>query len=44
MVYLAGKQSHRMDNAQMIDHIVEQVEAKAAELDAQEASQTQAAE
>ncbi len=44
MVYLAGKQSHRMDNDQMIDHIVEQVEAKAAELDAQEASQTQAAE
>lgn len=34
MVYLAGKQSHRMSNEQMIDHIVEQVEKKAAELDA----------
>ena len=34
MVYLAGKQSHRMSNDQMIDHIVEQVEKKAAELDA----------
>ena len=34
MVYLAGKQSHRMSNAAMIDHIVEQVEKRAAELDA----------
>ncbi|MEM1267404.1 MAG: flavodoxin-dependent (E)-4-hydroxy-3-methylbut-2-enyl-diphosphate synthase [Pseudomonadota bacterium] len=34
MVYLAGKQSHTMSNEQMIDHIVEQVEKKAAELDA----------
>ncbi|WP_172328021.1 flavodoxin-dependent (E)-4-hydroxy-3-methylbut-2-enyl-diphosphate synthase [Mangrovicoccus sp. HB161399] len=34
MVYLAGKQSHKMSNDQMIDHIVEQVEKKAAELDA----------
>jgi (E)-4-hydroxy-3-methylbut-2-enyl-diphosphate synthase len=33
MVYLAGKQSHKMDNAQMIDHIVEQVEKKAEELE-----------
>lgn len=32
MVYLGGQQSHKMDNANMIDHIVEQVEAKAAEL------------
>ncbi|MFD0980844.1 flavodoxin-dependent (E)-4-hydroxy-3-methylbut-2-enyl-diphosphate synthase [Tropicimonas aquimaris] len=37
MVYLAGKQSHKMSNDQMIDHIVEQVEQKAAELDAQAA-------
>ncbi|NRB34015.1 MAG: flavodoxin-dependent (E)-4-hydroxy-3-methylbut-2-enyl-diphosphate synthase [Rhodobacteraceae bacterium] len=36
MVYLAGKQSHKMSNDQMIDHIVEQVEAKAAQLDAEE--------
>ncbi len=34
MVYLAGKQDHKMDNARMIDHIVELVEAKAAELEA----------
>ena len=33
MVYLAGKQSHKMTNDQMVDHIVEQVEAKAAELE-----------
>ncbi|MEQ3626732.1 MAG: flavodoxin-dependent (E)-4-hydroxy-3-methylbut-2-enyl-diphosphate synthase [Celeribacter sp.] len=38
MVYLAGKQSHRMSNDQMVDHIVEQVEKKAAELDAAEAA------
>lgn len=37
MVYLAGKQSHKMSNDQMVDHIVEQVEQKAAELDAAEA-------
>jgi len=42
MVYLAGAQSHRMDNAQMIDHIVEQVEKRAAEIEAEEV--TQAAE
>jgi len=34
MVYLAGKQSHKQDNTSMIEHIVEQVERKAAELDA----------
>ena len=32
MVYLAGAQSHKMSNDKMIDHIVEQVEIKAAEL------------
>jgi len=36
MVYLAGQQSHKLSNDAMIDHIVEQVEAKAAELDAAE--------
>ncbi|KQI73099.1 4-hydroxy-3-methylbut-2-en-1-yl diphosphate synthase [Loktanella sp. 5RATIMAR09] len=35
MVYLAGKQSHKQSNADMLDHIVEQVEKKAAELEAQ---------
>ena len=34
MVYLAGKQSHKQSNDDMIDHIVAQVEKKAAELDA----------
>lgn len=37
MVYLAGKQSHKMTNDQMIDHIVEEVEKKAAEIEAGEA-------
>jgi (E)-4-hydroxy-3-methylbut-2-enyl-diphosphate synthase len=44
MVYLAGKQSHKMSNDQMIDHIVEQVEKKAAELEAARAAEAQAAE
>ena len=44
MVYLAGKQSHKLSNDQMIEHIVEQVEKKAAELDAAHAAQTQAAQ
>jgi (E)-4-hydroxy-3-methylbut-2-enyl-diphosphate synthase len=35
MVYLAGKQDHKMDNAQMVDHIVELVEARAAQIDAE---------
>ena len=35
MVYLAGKQSHKLSNAQMVDHIVEQVEARAAQIEAQ---------
>ena len=40
MVYLAGKQSHKLSNEQMVDHIVEQVEKKAAELEAaQEAAE-----
>ncbi len=34
MVYLAGNQSHKLNNVEMVDHIVEQVEKKAAELDA----------
>ena len=34
MAYLAGKQSHVMDNDRMIDHIVGLVEAKAAEIEA----------
>ncbi|RCW88836.1 flavodoxin-dependent (E)-4-hydroxy-3-methylbut-2-enyl-diphosphate synthase [Paracoccus lutimaris] len=41
MVYLAGKQDHKMTNEQMVDHIVELVEKRAAEIDAAE---SQAAE
>ncbi|WP_296475713.1 flavodoxin-dependent (E)-4-hydroxy-3-methylbut-2-enyl-diphosphate synthase [Roseinatronobacter sp.] len=41
MVYLAGKQSHKLSNEQMVEHIVEQVEKRAAEIDAM---QDQAAE
>ena len=35
MVYLAGQQSHKLGNDRMIDHIVEQVEKRAAEIEAQ---------
>jgi (E)-4-hydroxy-3-methylbut-2-enyl-diphosphate synthase len=41
MVYLAGRQSHKLDNAAMIDHIVDLVERRAAEI---EAAQGKAAE
>ncbi len=34
MVYLAGKASHKLSNDQMIDHIVEEVEKRAAEIEA----------
>ena len=34
MVYVAGKQSHKMSNDQMVDHIVELVEKRAAEIEA----------
>ncbi len=44
MVYLAGKPDHKMDNDHMVDHIVELVEAKAAELEAEKAKTLQAAE
>jgi len=43
MVYLAGKASHKMSNDEMIDHIVDEVEKRAAEIDAGEA-EPQAAE
>ncbi|MEO0655358.1 MAG: flavodoxin-dependent (E)-4-hydroxy-3-methylbut-2-enyl-diphosphate synthase [Pseudomonadota bacterium] len=44
MVYLAGAQSHKLSNDEMIDHIVEQVERRASELDAEAAAAEQAAE
>lgn len=34
MVYLAGKQSHKLGNKEMVDHIVELVEKRAAEINA----------
>ena len=37
MVYMAGKPDHKMDNDHMVEHIVELVEAKAKEIQAQEA-------
>jgi (E)-4-hydroxy-3-methylbut-2-enyl-diphosphate synthase len=46
MVYLAGKQDHKLDNTRMIDHIVELVERRAAEIEAAQAgtAPSQAAE
>ncbi|HEY2051686.1 MAG TPA: flavodoxin-dependent (E)-4-hydroxy-3-methylbut-2-enyl-diphosphate synthase [Caulobacteraceae bacterium] len=46
MVYVAGRPDHKQDNASMVDHIVELVEARAAELEAakSEAAPLQAAE
>src|SRR6187549_2498333 len=35
MVYVAGRQDHKLDNEGMVDHIVELVEKRAAELKAQ---------
>jgi (E)-4-hydroxy-3-methylbut-2-enyl-diphosphate synthase len=35
MVYVAGKPDHKMDNDQMVDHIVQLVEARAEELKSQ---------
>jgi (E)-4-hydroxy-3-methylbut-2-enyl-diphosphate synthase len=39
MVYMAGKPDHKMDNDRMVDHIVELVEAKAAELEAKKTAE-----
>ena len=45
MVYMAGKQDHKLDNEGMVDHIVGLVEKKAAEIEAAKAaSELQAAE
>ncbi len=38
MMYSAGKVDHKVSNADMVDHIVEQVEAKAAEMRAERES------
>ena len=42
MVYMAGKQDHKLDNDKMVDHIVGLVETRAAEINAQEAVDTAA--
>ncbi|WBU61370.1 flavodoxin-dependent (E)-4-hydroxy-3-methylbut-2-enyl-diphosphate synthase [Paracoccus albus] len=39
MVYMAGKQDHKMSNEQMIDHIVELVEERADKIEAAKAAQ-----
>ena len=44
MVYVAGRPDHKMDNDHMVDHIVELVEARAAQIDAETAANLQAAE
>ncbi|MBC7736740.1 MAG: flavodoxin-dependent (E)-4-hydroxy-3-methylbut-2-enyl-diphosphate synthase [Candidatus Saccharibacteria bacterium] len=44
MVYLAGKQSHKLGNEAMVDHIVGLVEQKAAQIEAAEAAAAEAGE
>jgi (E)-4-hydroxy-3-methylbut-2-enyl-diphosphate synthase len=44
MVYLAGLQSHKIDNDRMIDHLVELVEKKAEEVELARAAAAKAAE
>jgi len=44
MVYLAGRQDHKLENIGMVDHIVQLVETRAAEIEAERAQALQAAE
>jgi (E)-4-hydroxy-3-methylbut-2-enyl-diphosphate synthase len=44
MVYLSGVTDHHVQDADMISHIVQLVEAKAAEIEAAENAAAQAAE
>jgi (E)-4-hydroxy-3-methylbut-2-enyl-diphosphate synthase len=44
MVYLAGRQDHKLENVGMVDHIVGLVEARAAEIEAEREQKLQAAE
>ena len=44
MVYRAGRPDHKLDNEKMVDHIVELVEARAAEIEAEAARTVLAAE
>jgi (E)-4-hydroxy-3-methylbut-2-enyl-diphosphate synthase len=44
MIYLNGEIDHRIDNGQIVDHLVELVEKRAAEIQAEEEKQSVAAE
>ncbi len=44
MMYVSGRPDHKLSNADMIERIVEQVEARAAEMRAAREKQTVAAE
>ena len=44
MIYAAGKTDHTIDGGDMVNHIVELVEAKAAKLEAEKAAEKLAAE
>ncbi len=44
MVYLAGKQAHKLGNERMIDEIVSMVESRAAEIEAEKLAAAEAAE
>jgi len=39
MIYVAGKQDHKQDNAGMVEHIVDLVEKRAAEIEAEAAAE-----
>ncbi len=43
MVYLAGKQDHKLSNSKMVDHIVELVEDKARQIEAEQEAAVAAA-
>ena len=44
MMYVSGRPDHKLSNADMVEHIVEQVEAKAERLKAQREAEAVAAE
>jgi (E)-4-hydroxy-3-methylbut-2-enyl-diphosphate synthase len=44
MVYVAGQPDHRLQNADIVDHMVELIEAKAKEIEAERAAEAVAAE
>ena len=44
MIYLGGEVDHRIDNSELVDHLVELVEKRADEIKAQESAESVAAE